>query len=101
MNLDWDWPEFPPDVNVPMAARPPTIEVRPGDVCGCPLRTSEQRVAQARSYILLSQWDKAAAEYAKVDYGKRPLGDDADVYACLFLILGDSEGYDRFCQGMI
>jgi tetratricopeptide (TPR) repeat protein len=58
-------------------------------------------LAQARDYILLSQWDKAAAEYAKTDLSARPLNDDAFAYACLFLIRGDGEGYDRFCQGMI
>jgi WD40 repeat protein/serine/threonine protein kinase len=101
MNLDWDWPEFPPDENVIVASRPATIEVLPGDVAAFPRRTSEQRMAQARSYILLSQWDKAAAEYAKLDFGSRPLREDTDTYACLFLIRGDSEGYDRYCQGLI
>jgi tetratricopeptide (TPR) repeat protein len=58
-------------------------------------------VSKARFYILRSQWDKAAAEYAKADLLARPLRDDALGYACLFLIRGDSDGYDRFCQGMI
>jgi tetratricopeptide (TPR) repeat protein len=49
----------------------------------------------------LSQWDKAATEYAKADLLARPLGDDAFAYACLFLIRGDREGYNGFCQGMI
>jgi tetratricopeptide (TPR) repeat protein len=55
---------------------------------------------RARSYILLSQWDRAAAEYAKTDLWARPLRDDAFAYACLFLIRGDGEGYNRFCEGM-
>ncbi|MFL5245264.1 MAG: protein kinase domain-containing protein [Gemmataceae bacterium] len=55
----------------------------------------------ARSYILLSQWDKAAAEYAKADLLARPLRDEAFACACLFLIRGDSEGYNGFFQGMI
>jgi tetratricopeptide (TPR) repeat protein len=58
-------------------------------------------VLNARHCILLSQWDKAAAAYAKADLLARPLNDDAFAYACLFLIRGDSEGYNRFCQGMI
>ena len=58
-------------------------------------------VVRAHYYIGLSQWDKAAAEYAKADLLAQPLLDDAFAYACLFLIRGDSEGYNRFCQGMI
>jgi serine/threonine protein kinase/tetratricopeptide (TPR) repeat protein len=56
---------------------------------------------QARSYIRLSQWDKAAAEYAKAELLAQPLGDDAFAYACLFLIRGDGESYRRYCQGMV
>jgi tetratricopeptide (TPR) repeat protein len=55
----------------------------------------------ARSYIRLSQWDKAAVEYAKADLLARPVDDDASACACLFLIQGDGEGYDRFCEDMI
>jgi tetratricopeptide (TPR) repeat protein len=58
-------------------------------------------VFPARYYICRSQWDKAAAEYAKADLWKRPPNDDAFAHACLFLIRGDSKGYTRFCQGMI
>jgi serine/threonine-protein kinase len=58
-------------------------------------------LAQGRRYILLSQWDQAAAEYAKADLLTRPLRDDALGYACLFLIRGDAEGYNRFYQDMI
>ena len=58
-------------------------------------------LSKARYYIRLSQWDKAAAEYAKADLSGRALRDDAFAYACLFLIRGDSEGYNRFCQRMI
>ncbi len=54
----------------------------------------------ARYYVRRSQWDKAAAEYAKADWA-RPLTDDNFTYACLFLIREDNEGHDRFCQGMI
>jgi serine/threonine-protein kinase len=57
-------------------------------------------MAQARHCIRLSQWDEAAAEYAKVNWS-RPLGEDAFDYACVLLIRGDSEGYNSFCQGMI
>jgi len=57
-------------------------------------------LAKARYYITLSQWDKAAAEYAQADWS-RPVEDDTFAYACLFLIRGDSEGYARFCQGMV
>lgn len=55
----------------------------------------------ARLFIRLSQWDKAAAEYAKAELYTRPLREDAFAYACLFLLRGDREGYNRFCQGMI
>jgi hypothetical protein len=57
-------------------------------------------LAQARYYILRSQWDNAAAEYAEADWA-RPLDDDALAYAGLFLIRGDGEGYNCFCQAMI
>ncbi len=57
-------------------------------------------LAKARYYIGLSQWDKAAAEYAKADWS-RPLEDDTFAYACLFLIRRDSEAYNRFCKDMI
>ena len=57
--------------------------------------------ARARYFVRLSQWDKAAAAYAKADLLSRPMDDNAFAYACLFLIRGDSEGYERFCQGMI
>jgi tetratricopeptide (TPR) repeat protein len=58
-------------------------------------------VDKARYYILKSQWDQAAAEYAKADLVAPRLSDDTFAYACLFLIRGDSEGYNRFCRGMI
>jgi len=61
---------------------------------------ADEYAALAGYYIRLSQWDKAAAEYAKTDWS-RPLGDDPSAYSCLFLIRGDSEGYNLFCQGMI
>jgi serine/threonine protein kinase/WD40 repeat protein len=86
MNLDWDWPEFPPAE--PSRQPPLQVEVKADPVMA------------ARYYISLSQWDKAAAEYAQADWS-RPLGDDAFAYAGLFLIRGDGEGYNRFCQGMI
>jgi tetratricopeptide (TPR) repeat protein len=57
--------------------------------------------AKARYYTLRSQWDKAAAEYAKADLLAKPLNDDAFGYACLFLLKGDREGYERFCEGML
>jgi serine/threonine protein kinase/WD40 repeat protein/tetratricopeptide (TPR) repeat protein len=50
-------------------------------------------------YALLGQWDKAYAEYAKGD--PQHYREAALAYACLFLMRGDSEGYNRFCQGMI
>jgi tetratricopeptide (TPR) repeat protein/predicted Ser/Thr protein kinase len=62
---------------------------------------AEDALYQASHYILLSQWDKAATEYAKADLWAGPLREDAFNYACLFLIRGDSEGYNRFCQRMI
>ena len=53
------------------------------------------------SHIRRSQWDKAAAEYAKADLLARPLREDAFAYACLFLIRGYSDGFNQLCQGMI
>jgi serine/threonine protein kinase/WD40 repeat protein len=44
MNLDWDWPEFPPGPTGKPAA-PVTIEVLPGDL-GKPALTREQRARQ-------------------------------------------------------
>lgn len=57
-------------------------------------------VVKAHNYILRSEWDKAATEYAKADLSS-PLNDSAFTNACLFLIRGDREGYDRFCQDMV
>jgi Flp pilus assembly protein TadD len=45
MNLDWDWPEFPP-APTPDAAAPVMIEVLPGNL-GKPALTREQRAQQA------------------------------------------------------
>lgn len=56
--------------------------------------------AQASDYVRLSQWDKAAAEFAKAEWSG-PIRDDAFVYACLLLLQGDTDGYHRFCQNMI
>jgi serine/threonine protein kinase len=57
-------------------------------------------IARARSYILLSQWDKAAAECVKIEWSP-PLADDAYSCACLFLVRKDSDGYKSFCQSLI
>jgi tetratricopeptide (TPR) repeat protein len=62
--------------------------------------TKAPPLVRARCYILLSQWDKAAAEFAQVDWS-RPLDDNASAFACLFLIRGDREGYNNFCNKMI
>jgi WD40 repeat protein len=45
MNLDWDWPEFPPAPTGKLAATPVTIEVLPGDLAKHTL-TREQRARQ-------------------------------------------------------
>jgi thiol-disulfide isomerase/thioredoxin len=58
-------------------------------------------LAQAQYQIRLSQWDKAAAEYADADLLSRPPRDDALAYASLLLLRGDNEGYNRFCRHMI
>ena len=76
------------------------IERNPDDVARRWSR-GERCACRARDYVRLSQWDQAAAEYAKADLLMWALGDDAFGYACLLLIRGESEGYDRFCQGMI
>jgi hypothetical protein len=46
MNLDWDWPEFPPAPTSKLAAAPLTIEVLPGDLAR-PALTRERRARQA------------------------------------------------------
>src|SRR5262249_4130908 len=46
MNLDWDWPEFPPAPTGKPAASPLTIEVLPGDLAH-PALTRERRARQA------------------------------------------------------
>jgi WD40 repeat protein/tetratricopeptide (TPR) repeat protein len=59
------------------------------------------RLHLGMAYASFGQWDKAAAEYAKTDLLAGPLSEATFDYACLFLIRGDSEGYNRFCQCMI
>jgi tetratricopeptide (TPR) repeat protein len=117
MNLDWDWPEFPAlekqqhvddslwDEVARQIARAPDAsqEKQPAvpDIGKDTAPLPEPPVlAQARYYIRLSQWDKAAAKYARAKWSWPP-GEDDFPYACLFLIRGDSEGYKRFCQEMI
>ncbi|MGH7134424.1 MAG: hypothetical protein ACREHD_01710, partial [Pirellulales bacterium] len=63
-------------------------------------QTKPPGTGRASDYVCLSQWDKAAAEFAKTVWS-RPLRDDAFAYACLLLIREDSEGYQRFCQETI
>jgi len=46
MNLDWDWPEFPPAPTGNLVATPVTIEVLPGDLFK-PALTREQRAQQS------------------------------------------------------
>jgi WD40 repeat protein len=46
MNLDWDWPEFPPAPTGELADAPVTIKVLPGDVSK-PSRTRERKAQQA------------------------------------------------------
>jgi serine/threonine protein kinase/WD40 repeat protein len=97
LGLDWNAPSYPPPTEKKNLA-PVELAV---DVGSLLLLAELPRVlAQARDYVGRSQWDKAAAEYAKADLCARPLSDDACAYACLFLIRGDSEGYNRFCEGM-
>jgi tetratricopeptide (TPR) repeat protein len=57
-------------------------------------------LARGRYYVRLSQWDKAVADYSQLDWS-RPLHDDAFEYACLFLVRGDQEGYEKFCRSML
>jgi eukaryotic-like serine/threonine-protein kinase len=61
---------------------------------------SDLWIAAGRYQVQLSQWDKAAAAYARADWN-RPLGDDAFEQACLFLIRGDIEGYRKFYDRLI
>jgi WD40 repeat protein/tetratricopeptide (TPR) repeat protein len=63
-------------------------------------RGSDLWIGAGRYHARLSQWDKAAADYARADWN-RPLGDDAFEYACLFLIRGDVEGYRKFYRRLI
>jgi tetratricopeptide (TPR) repeat protein len=104
LGLDWDAPPYPPvqdietlptlEVYVDLGPVPPTEELRSRN-------QSTRARKQAHQYICLSQWDKAAAEYAQADLLRQPLNDDAFAYACLFLIRDDIEGYHRFCRDLI
>jgi serine/threonine protein kinase len=62
---------------------------------------SPPALARVRYHIRLSEWDKAAAAYAEVDLWSRPVDENAFACACLFLLRGDSDGYNRFCQDLI
>jgi hypothetical protein len=42
MNLDWDWPEFPPAARRNQAVAPATIEVVPGDTHSLTLSRAQQ-----------------------------------------------------------
>ncbi len=90
LGLDWNAPPYSP-----------ATEKKNGSPLEVTVDLRSLLLARARDYILLSQWDRAAAEYANADLLARPPDDDAFAYACLFLIRGDSEGYSRFCQGMM
>jgi tetratricopeptide (TPR) repeat protein len=50
MNLDWDWPEFPPAPADEPAAAPVTIEVLPGDLAQ-PALTHERRAQRAIEFF--------------------------------------------------
>jgi tetratricopeptide (TPR) repeat protein len=63
--------------------------------------THAMALARALGHIRLSQWENAAAEYAKADLLAKPLREDDFAYACLLLIRGPSDGFNQFCQGMI
>ena len=100
LGLDWDAPPLPAASQgadaIPLAGAPLSIHLDLG-------ASNFVRLSQwdsASNYIRLSQWDKAAGEYAQTDWSG-PLSDDVFTYACLFLIRGDDEGYNRFCQDMI
>jgi serine/threonine protein kinase/WD40 repeat protein len=88
LSLDWDAPPLTVASRgtdaTPLAAVPLSIHVDLG----------------ASNYVRLSQWDNAAGDYAHIDWS-RPQRDDAFIYACLLLIRGENEAYDRFCQDMI
>jgi tetratricopeptide (TPR) repeat protein len=55
MDLDWDWPEFPPAAAGDTAAEPVTIEVVPGDLAGL-APTFEPRARQA-----IERWRREVA----------------------------------------
>jgi tetratricopeptide (TPR) repeat protein len=82
-------------------ATPPKTVAKPPRKEPAPLPPDPVLLAQASYYVRMSQWDDAAAEYEKADLRARTLGDDAFGNAALFLIRGDGEGYNRFCEGMI
>jgi tetratricopeptide (TPR) repeat protein len=58
-------------------------------------------LARARYHIRLSEWEKAATAYAEADLWSRPVDENAFACACLFLLRGDSDGYNRFCKELI
>jgi tetratricopeptide (TPR) repeat protein len=88
LGLDWDalpWPAASQgaDATSLAAAAPLSIRVDLG----------------ASNYVRLSQWVNTAGDSAHIDWS-RPQRDDAFIYACLLLIRGDNEAYDRLCQDM-
>jgi WD40 repeat protein len=87
LGLDWDAPPLttasPVAAAIPLSGAPLSIDLDLG----------------ASNYVRLSQWDKAVGQYALTDWS-RPLNDDVFIYACLLLIRGENEAYNRFCQDM-
>jgi tetratricopeptide (TPR) repeat protein len=63
-------------------------------------------IVRARLHVLLGDWNRAAADYARVSESLAsrelselvPEADDLIGYACLLLMLADYPGYEQFCK---
>jgi tetratricopeptide (TPR) repeat protein/WD40 repeat protein/serine/threonine protein kinase len=60
----------------------------------------ELRINRGQLHILLGKWDKAAADYAKV-IDSLKFHDTAFEYACLRLLTGDRQGYEKLCAQVV
>jgi WD40 repeat protein/predicted Zn-dependent protease len=58
------------------------------------------RIDRARYHARRSQWQLAAAEYARAPED-RPVNEDAFEQACAYLLTGDAKGYEQLCRRLI
>ena len=58
-------------------------------------------IGRAQSLALRGQWAEAKADYAKVIYDRPVNGDETTDFAYLLLVLGDTDGYQKFCHSLV